>query len=172
MLLQQKNIIPCRQQGMALIMALVILLILTILGITAMNTSTLQLLMTGNSQYQTVALNTAEDVIREAEKKVDQIVATKTLPASGYYDLSAGTPEVDLKNFQWANNQVIVQNNAKYIIEYAGDTVLDSASLAWRQNAGIQGDTVSVFRLTARAPAARGAMRFVQSIYVTVDSPL
>jgi type IV pilus assembly protein PilX len=167
-----KKLSTVRQQGLAMVMSLVILLILTLLGITAMNTSNLQLLMTGNSQYQMTALNTAEDIIRTAEDTVTTLVATKVPPASGYYDISGGNPEVDLTEFTWPDAGVIIQGTSKYIIEYAGDTVLDSASIAWRQKKSISGNTVSVFRLTSRSPSSRGAMRFVQSIFVTIDSPL
>jgi type IV pilus assembly protein PilX len=161
-----------RQQGLAMVMSLVILLILTLLGITAMNTSNLQLLMTGNSQYQMTALNIAEDIIHTAEDTVLDIVGGAAKPASGYYDISGGAAEVNLTDFKWADADVIVQGTSKYIIEYAGDTVLDAASLAWRQDEGIFGDTVSVFRLTSRSPSSRGAMRYVQSIFVTINSPL
>lgn len=165
------NLTMLRQQGLALIMSLVILLVLTILGITAMNTSNLQLLMTGNSQYQTLALNTAEDVIRTAEDFVqDYVTGVQALPANGYYDLATDA-EVDLSSHDWTNDSV-ASGSSNYVIEYAGDQNLDSASLAWRQNNGISGDTVSVFRITARTPTARGAVRYVQSIYVSLESPL
>ncbi len=51
------------QRGMALIMALVILLILTILGVTAMTTSSLEEKMSGNIQEQNRAFHAAESGI-------------------------------------------------------------------------------------------------------------
>jgi Tfp pilus assembly protein PilX len=137
-----------------------------------MNTSNLQLLMTGNSQYQMIALNIAEDVIRTAEDTVLDIVDNGADEPAGYYDISGGKAEVNLTDFKWADANVVVQGTSKYIIEFTGNTVLDSASLAWRQNAGISGSTVSVFRITSRSPSSRGAMRFVQSIFVTINSPI
>ena len=161
------------QTGLALIMSLVILLVLTLLGVASMNTSSLQLLMTSNSQYQTTALNTAEDIIRDAEAAVNTLVGGGAAPATGYYNITAGndTP-IDLDAFIWSAGAVTTSGSSQYIIEYAGDTTIDSASLAWRQSQGISGDTVSVFRITARSPASRGAMRYVQSIFVTIDSPI
>lgn len=49
-----------RQRGMALVMALAILLILTILGVAAMSTTNLQEKMAGNVQEQTRAFEAAE----------------------------------------------------------------------------------------------------------------
>lgn len=173
MLFAKKGNLPnMRQQGIVLIMSLVILLVLTLLGVTAMNTSNLQLLMTGNSQYQTTALNIAEDTIKNAEDIVEGIVAGAAKPANGYYDIAA-TPadEIDLANFDWDASKVVTDGASRYVIEYTGDHTLDSASLKWRQSQNILGDKVYVFRITARSPATRGAVRYVQSIFVTLISP-
>jgi type IV pilus assembly protein PilX len=165
-----KNLTRIRQRGLALIMSLVILLILTLLGVTSMNTSNLQTLMTGNSQYQTTALNTAEIAINTAQTVVAGSVGIigATAP-TGYYD-STTTP-IDISAFNWDTSAVATVGDSKYIIEFVGTQELNSASKAWRQDAGIVGDDVSVFRITARTPSSRGAVRYVQAIYVTVSAP-
>jgi len=48
------------QRGMALVFALVVLLILTILGVSALRTSSLEQLMSGNTQEQTRAFEAAD----------------------------------------------------------------------------------------------------------------
>jgi len=68
-----------RERGMVLVMALVILLILTILGVTAMSTSGLQEKMAGNAQEQTQAFQAAESGLNK--------VAT----ATGALDLATAT---------------------------------------------------------------------------------
>lgn len=162
-----------QQRGLALIMSLVILLVLTLLGVTSMNTSNLQTLMTSNSQYQTSALNSAEEVIRSAEAAVNTHIASGSLtPPTGYYYIGANAEnEIDLSSFNWDGANIATVGSAKYIVEYTGDTTINAASLAWRQSHFISGDTVSVFRITARAPASRGAMRYVQTVFVTIDPP-
>jgi len=59
-----------RQRGMALVMAMVILMILTILGITAMTTSSLEEKMSGNIQEQTRAFQAAESGVSEAIARI------------------------------------------------------------------------------------------------------
>lgn len=163
------------QQGAALIMSLVILMVLTILGIASMNTSNLQLLMTNNAQYQTVALSQAELTVRVAEILIDNIIAgTDTKPAAGYYNVSSepgSVTPIDLSSFTWDDTTSVEVGDSNYIIEYTGSKPLPPESLAWRQLQGIAGDSVYVLRITARSPAGRGAMRYVQSIYVTNLSP-
>ena len=165
------------QQGIVLVTALIMLLVLTILGVTAMNNSTMQTLMAGNSQYQTVALNRAELTIRAGETLVDNIIGGAPLPPGGYYDITPGNdPEIDPFNaaFNWYDPNSTVgptPDGSYYYVEYAGEKDLPPESLAWRQSQGIPGSTIYLFRITARSPAARGAIRFVQSIYVTEQAP-
>ena len=165
-----------RQQGAALIMALVILVVLTLLGIGSMNTASLQILMTGNSQYQTVALSTAEQTVREAELLVDGIVAGAAPPskADGYHNVAGGDAEIDLSNFTWPANETAdsAQAGSNYIIEYSGQKSLPPTTFKYINGNPIAGDNVYVFRITARTLASRGAVRLVQSIYVTLSSPI
>jgi len=56
------------QRGTALIMSLIFLLILTILGVTAMTTSSLQEKMAGNFRDQFMAMESVESVMRAGEQ--------------------------------------------------------------------------------------------------------
>jgi type IV pilus assembly protein PilX len=76
-----------RERGVVLVMALVILLILTILGVTAMSTSSLQEKMAGNTQEQTKAFQAAESGI------------SKIASTSGTLDLTTKTTN----NFSFGN---------------------------------------------------------------------
>lgn len=59
--------LPRHQAGITLVVSLIFLLLLTILGITAMNTSTLQEKMSGNLRDQDMALQAAESALRGGE---------------------------------------------------------------------------------------------------------
>lgn len=60
-----------RQQGVALVIALVFLLLLTIIGVTAMQTATLQERMAGNVRDRNVGMQAGEFALRDAEQMVD-----------------------------------------------------------------------------------------------------
>src|SRR5690606_19538894 len=49
-----------RQQGAALVVGLVLLLVMTVLGVSGMNTATLELVMAGNAEAQQDAFQAAE----------------------------------------------------------------------------------------------------------------
>lgn len=55
-----------RQRGAALIVGLVMLLVITVLAVTGMNTSTVQLMMAGNKQFSESAFQAAETGIDRA----------------------------------------------------------------------------------------------------------
>jgi type IV pilus assembly protein PilX len=57
--LTQRN----RQAGATLIVGLVLLLVLTVVGVSGMNTAAMEILMAGNAQFQQDAFQAAEDAI-------------------------------------------------------------------------------------------------------------
>jgi type IV pilus assembly protein PilX len=83
-----------RQTGATLIVGLILLLVLTVVGVSGMNTATMELTMAGNTQFQNDAFQAAEDGI-------DTVLATRdfttaaptTLPFTGVpdYDRQAKT---------------------------------------------------------------------------------
>lgn len=62
---------PGSQHGAALITSLIILLVLTVLGVSAMSSSSLQELMAGNMRDQNLSFQAAEAALRDAERTVD-----------------------------------------------------------------------------------------------------
>lgn len=65
------------QRGAALVIGLVLLLVLTLLAITGMNTATSELIMAGNEQYR-------ENAFRAAEAGIERAVSLlSTVPQSG-----------------------------------------------------------------------------------------
>jgi type IV pilus assembly protein PilX len=79
-----------RQQGAALITSLVILLILTVLGVSAMSTSSLEEYMAGNLRDKVVSFQAAETGLRDAERTITGFGAppppTSTGANSGIYE--------------------------------------------------------------------------------------
>lgn len=81
-----------REQGMALVMSLMILFVLTILGVTAMSTATLQEKMSGNTQEQTRAFEAAESGLKA------------TFTTAGVFDLNT------------ANTSTLTYGNATAVV--------------------------------------------------------
>lgn len=82
-----------RQQGAALLFSLIILLLLTVIGVTVLQTTTLQERMAGAQRDRFIAFQAAEATIREAERFLDQLVLPEFNGSNGlFHHASAPLP--------------------------------------------------------------------------------
>ena len=170
--------IPGYQRGVAMFMALIFLLIMTILGAFGMNTARIENLMAGNSQFQVAALNDAEFVLGVGEQNVEDILGN--LPFTdwnetddAFYDrTSESTDVIDTHVLNWGFNYQEEDSSSRYVIEYAGSEPVpgNDASVEGTSTCPA-GSCVWVFLATAQAETSRGARRIVQSVYVTETPP-
>lgn len=189
-----KTGISSRQNGAALFMALIFLLILTILGVFGMNLSRLENLMAGNAQFQTTALNNTEYVLVRGEDEIRAIADTGT---SNPFLLSNNTDhyfdsgEIDASDQIWTfpskkvslpdingdksdtdGDTIPDDGTGSYVIEDAGldNTKGECATYECKTNP-LPGAVVQVFLVTAQSTSSRGAKRIVQSVVVTDPLP-
>jgi type IV pilus assembly protein PilX len=160
---------PLQQRGAALIVSLILLLVLTILGLTAMNSSILQGFMSASYQEQTVRLATAENILLEGEFDVEDLVENGVLTRAedGYYLNLITNPG---PGFAATDPSVYPATN--FVIEYMGEFLIPGESVA--EGGGLEDSLVHIFRVSARSqrPAEqRGGLRIVQSLYVTLRAP-
>lgn len=86
-----------RQQGAALLMGLILLLIMTLLGISAMRGTTLQERMAGALHEQNLALQSAESALRAGEQALlDSVTLNFSQP--GWYDSNQTDKVPDWEN--------------------------------------------------------------------------
>src|SRR5210317_1385391 len=95
---------PASQRGVSLIVALVMLIVLTLIGVSSMNTAIVELKMAGSAQQQGIALNRANELLRVGEERVTAIVDETTAfnfstPDAGYYSKA---DNIDVHSIHWA----------------------------------------------------------------------
>jgi type IV pilus assembly protein PilX len=160
------------EEGIILITSLVLLVVLTLIGIVAMQSTTMQERMAGNIEQRDQAFETAEAGLRLSERELDQWVVlppfdgkgTAANGLAGLYtpgDTDTAAPEV------WWNNADKYRNagGARCIIEYmlpitigASDSV--SFGALPEVNAGM-------YRIRARAASPNGlAVVILEATYV------
>ena len=168
---------PGRQRGVSLIVAMVMLIVLTLIGVSSMNTAIVELKMAGSSQQQGIALNRANELLRVGEDRVTEIVDETaafnfSTPDDGYYSKAVN---IDVHSIHWAEEGLdSVQGadaNETYIVEYLGDEAIPGESKKEGTDGRIIGGAVHTFRITSRSAAGKSAVRLVQSIYVTESPP-
>ena len=160
-----------RQDGAALFMALIFLLILTILGVFGMNISRLENMMAGNTQFQTTALSNAEySLARGVEDVLD--LEAKGIPypiGDQYHNFGTITPDkLVWDSFTSAAVSIPGGDAGRYVIENAGldnDEGEDSSFTGLIKP--LPGATVQVFLVSAQSESSRGAKRIVQSVVIT-----
>ncbi len=167
------------QSGAVLFVSLIMLLVLTVIGVTAMQTTTLEEKMAGNLRDQTLAFQAAEAALREGETWLSNEPAEPVAQAgcSGpcgttVYQLNAPCCNV-LNNALWDNTgaPILYRTYAgtlqkvatapKHLIEYHS-FIKDSLTT------GQQGDETGrvTFRATARGTGGSDAARaHTQSTY-------
>lgn len=159
------------QRGAALIVSLILLLVMTLLGITAMNSSILQNFMSASYQEQTVRLAGAENFLLTGEFDVQDLVANGVVDRDtgndAYYFNLDTDPTLE---FPAATAATTWPNG--FVIEYMGEFQIPGESAA--VGGGFEDSLIHVFRVSARSErdaASRGGLRIVQSLYVTLDGP-
>jgi type IV pilus assembly protein PilX len=157
---------PRRQDGAALVVSLVLLLVLTILGITALNSSIMQNFMSSSYRQQTVTLADAENVLLAGEFDVEALVNLGVNGRAWYFNLDADPDDAfPVTTFDeiWPNG---------WVIEYMGEFEIPGESAAI--GGGFEDSLIHIFRVSARAEreeGLRGGLRIVQSLYVTLIGP-
>jgi len=152
------------QQGATLVAALLFLIVLTLIAVSNMGASRLQLRMAKNVQQKSVAFEASEDARETAEQRVRDIVANGgTFPSGqGLYNLTnVSAPAVTSKTFwQTASNYASAGASSGYVIEYLGQktVLLDDRTTT---------QTAYAYRLTVLGRGQDGLTESVsQAIYL------
>jgi len=163
------------QSGMTLVVSLVMLVSMTILGITSIQSTRTEISMAGNLRESGLTFNAAEAGLRAAETFVDNSVS-KTIyadPSIGLYDDSDNDPDY-MDSLTWNTSQPAgttlahVIEQPVFIVKYLGDRSQNEVAAVniGGYGSGQPGTTVSNFRITAMGTGQSGnARRFVQSYF-------
>lgn len=94
-----------RNQGSALVISLIILLMMTLIGITSMNTSVLEEKMAGNMHNRNQAFQAAESALRKGEAWIASQTVLPDVVTSGtsgidIWDVKAADPDIT-NNLAW-----------------------------------------------------------------------
>ena len=164
------------QQGAALAIALIFLLVIALLGTLSLNTSFLESLMANNNQFHNRALYDAEYLLRIAEKDVSSVVANGSTLQNHYHQ--AGESGIEPSSIDWPGwkdssvSKIITQDgiNGAYTIEYLGPVYESSGDNIAEDEQPEMNNRVSyyLFRISAFAIAGKGSRRIVQSLYRTI----
>lgn len=151
------------QGGSALIVSLLILIVLSLLGLTAVRTTTLEEKMAGNLRDDSLAFQAAESALRDAETFVESVVSVNAFnDTGGLYSEASTDPDYFAAATWGAGNSVAysgtiagVATQPRYIIKYVGVDSSGSGALNIGGYGNQQAGSLHTFRITARGTGGR-----------------
>lgn len=180
-----------RQRGVALVVALILLVVATLIGLAASRGTLMQERMSSNSFDRSLAFQRAEAALRAAEVAIT--ADGDIVDLSGVDCSIAMCPSVPANAFTgtdatWVNvsalydvNDDVTPGTPQYQVQYIGtgraESALDTGANADANNYGTATlpDNVAFYRVTARSSAPGDATAVARSIVVlqtTVQRPL
>ena len=153
---------PARQRGIVLFISLVLLLILTILSVSVVQTTSLEERMSRNSRDTAMAFQSAESALRDGEDFLETVVSLAPFTAAGTNGLWE-TPVLGQQP-RWENTAIWsdarsvaaataiggVAHPPRYIVEHIASVLLeDNAYQVQDPYAGGTSDRIEMFRITA-----------------------
>jgi type IV pilus assembly protein PilX len=158
-----------RARGVALFISLVLLLVLTIIGVSSVQTSSLETRMARNEHDTLLAFQAAESALRDAEtwlqNNVDSVDDTDAFTDGGVNGLwrVADDPGQDDRWHEadvWAGNSSVVAptdldevelaDTPRYLIEHLGDVSRTENPYQIRTDYPDPVDRIAMFRITSR----------------------
>ncbi len=166
---------PVRQRGAALIVSLLILIVLTLIGVSAMSTSSLEEKMASNSRDLNLAFQAAESALKDAERFIDNLASVSAFDGSvaGLYPpVSENNPPPDFFSGPVWEQAIVypgtidgVASPPRYIIELVGTMGNDDINIGDYSSSSGAGE-ITTFRITARGTGGSdSAVVYLQSYY-------
>lgn len=164
---------------MALFICLVLLLGMTLVGVSSVNTTTLEERMARNSRDALMSFQAAEAALREGEAFVENTVAsTATFTAAGTDGMWSVADFGELPRWEvagiWADGRSRVADTEianvaappRYLVEHLTSVELTDAASVQLRSGYVDRPRVEIFRITAVGfGGTAGARTFLQSNY-------
>lgn len=159
-----------RQQGVVLITGLIFLVMMTLLGVTAMQMTVLEEKMAGNLRDENLAFQAAEAALREGELFLEQITLPAFDGANGLYHHASHPAPDPIAWSGWTTsgrttsaNIQGVASQPRYIIEQLVSIPMGSGGSIQQSATSL---TSNMYRVTARGVGGtETAVVVLQSVY-------
>ncbi len=161
------------ERGAALVVSLILLLIMTVIGVAAMNGARLEVSMAGMMQREEVALRAAERTLSAAEGYIENLISNEPdYTVGGNYSEEA---ELDVSKTDWTDIARLTKadfgelgEQDAFVVQYLDSVPVGGSSVVdVPADQTLPGDQVNVYRITTRSETEGKAVRIVESTYTT-----
>lgn len=167
-----------RQRGVALVIALLVLLLVTVIGVSGLQTTQLQESMATNLRDHDIAFQAAEAALLGGETSAEAVepadLAAFDANANGLYVPAAANATPRWKAADWETDESIPDVDAalgasappKFIVEHLGQVIAEEDALNLSNIGESVGAPTEIFRVTARGRGGSANARvFLQTTY-------
>jgi len=166
-----------KQSGVVLVISLVMLLLLTLIGVTATQVTSLEEKMAGNAKNYNIAFQAAETTLRGAEAYVETLVTTSSFDGTNGLYGEVDTDPNYLNSSSWGSTVSVASARTfsdipaayqpRFIIKYI---VADEPNLNAKLNIGGYGESTAggqatIFRVTSKSTGITGRSQVVLQSY-------
>lgn len=142
------------QRGSALIISLVMLLLMTVIGVTAVQTTTMQERMAGNTRDRQLAFQAAEAALREAEDYLSDgtVVPGPFNNSNGLFQPEGEGEERRWRTVNWDGGDVVTVNYPDEQVSRPPAYIIEQLAVASRTGSSLAADEVGTqrsYRITA-----------------------
>lgn len=151
-----------KTKAAVLAIALIILFVMTLIGVTALQTTSLEENITKNLNESSVAMQSADTALREAERYVEGLSDVSGFGTSNGLYTSGNAPDPFTAS-TWTGSASIVATaipgttTPRYFIEQIGDYGGGTNINIYNYGQDPRGGNVTVFRIVARGTGATGS---------------
>lgn len=172
--MNMKSPIRRNENGIALVVALVILVLMTMLGVTAIRMITAEEQMVTNTYDRSIAFQATESALKAVEALIESEKPTPTSGCAVVGSIMVCPPPANSSTPRWLDSAFTSWRDSsavgtgtlavtpQYFVEYLGDT------FACRPGDSSDPNSCKRYRITARTnPAGNRATVMLQSVYAT-----
>ena len=167
---------PKKQKGAVLIIGLLLMIVLTLIGLTSMRTTRLETMMSTNAKESAIAFEAAEAAQRDAEQLIEDSVSIVAFAgANGLLGIDDVEPDYqDPASWGSGNSQQYsetfadVATQPRFIVKYIGEISSDptQSPIIGDYGSTAGNPTVSLFRVTSRGTGRNdSAVALIQTYY-------
>lgn len=157
---------PQHHRGAALIVSLIILLVMTVIGLTAMQGTVMEEKMAGNMRDKSIAFQAAEAALRHAEAVLSGTSLPTFTNSNGLYTYNISTDWLDI---DWSDSTQVATYSGGTLSGVAAAPTYIIKEINTPTTGSLEGGgarVVEFYRITARAVGGTsGAVAMVQSIF-------
>ncbi len=162
-----------KEKGAVLVVGLIMLLIMTLLGITTMHTSVIEEHMNGNLRDKMLAFQAAESAVRNAEQFIEGVVSTAAFDGSGgLYGIDDTEPDFD-ETWDDSNSRAYsgslggVKTNPRFRVKMLGEFGEASGAINIGRYGELKGQVgTTAFLITVRGTGGSdNSVAYVRSHY-------